>query len=171
MVSYLNQPRYLKQRIRRGGSQPGFPPSPMADNMIIWDSHLWSGCLFEMGIYLTNQASLEHSCYKKEKKKTARAYTTHSHCTFSLIVVFIIFNTFSVHQFCQRLPFYRPLSTFTFNIIITNKNGFWVHNITVYFFILHVTFTFSSLLYFGLLFYHPTFLLSFCLLYIILILF
>lgn len=48
MVSYRNQPRFLKQRSLHVGKWPGSLSSYVAGVLFIWDSHLWSRCLFEV---------------------------------------------------------------------------------------------------------------------------
>ena len=41
----------------------------MAGNVFIRDSHLWSGCLFEVSGCLSNQSLSQALAFKKKKKK------------------------------------------------------------------------------------------------------
>ena len=73
MVSYRNQPRSLKQRSlgRDGDGEAWFFIWFCDWHVFIWDSHLWSGNPFEMGMW-TLTVSVRH-LHNKERQPNCQS--------------------------------------------------------------------------------------------------
>lgn len=109
MVSYWNQQRPLKQRSFSAGRW-AWLFSPVAGNVFIWDSLLWSGCL--------GNESLSGTCIQKREKTKQNQLSGRY---YKLGVVLVFWEKILINSFPRPKSFLPDLAVFTFLPVLLGR--------------------------------------------------